>query len=333
MNSTTDDAFLHRLQSIPQTLYNTVGFILFIIGTFGNLLDIICFSRLKSLNTLSSSLFLLASFFGSELVLITGLLQRFIFGVTGNDLLFDSLFICKARSMLKPASATFSMTCVCFAAMDRYFFSCLDLRRQRRITLKQTRLIITIAVILCLIIFSPYAVFYSLTTPTSCSVVNSIFAYIQPCLSLIFYNLAPVIILSTICALTWRNLGQQVAFYLRGNNRYYDQVTRLIIGQIIVIVVTTFPVVIWLIYSIATKKISKNSVRLAQEAIINSACGIAAHCPYAMMFYVYLAISPVFRRNVKRLFLQTNQVLPLKNVELVRNSILQLKPRHTISTI
>ncbi|CAF3679564.1 unnamed protein product [Rotaria sp. Silwood1] len=333
MNSTTDDAFLHQLQSIPQTLYNTVGFVLFIFGTFGNLLDIICFSRLKSLNTLSSSLFLLASFFGSQLVLITGLLQRFISGVVGNDLLFGSLFICKVRSMLKPASATFSMTCVCFAAMDRYFFSCLDVRRQQWITLKQTRLIIVITVILCFILFSPYAVFYTLPTSTSCSVVNSIFAYIQPCLSLIFYNLAPVIILSTICALTWQNLGQQVAFYLRGNVRCYDQVTRLIIGQVIVIVITTFPIVIWLIYSIATKKISKDSVRLAQEAIISSACGIAAHCPYAIMFYVYLIISPVFRRNVKCLFLQTVQISPLKNVKLVRNSILQPEPRHMISTV
>ncbi|CAF3631271.1 unnamed protein product [Rotaria sp. Silwood1] len=142
-------------------------------------------------------------------MLITGLVPRVIVGLTGNTSLVNFLLLCKARTMLKPASATFSMACVCLAAFDRYLYSSLDLRRQRWVTLQQTRLIITITVILCLVVFSPYAVFYTAPVPSSCSIVNPIFIYVQPCLSLIFYNLAPVVILSIICSLTWRNLGQQ----------------------------------------------------------------------------------------------------------------------------
>ncbi|CAF4074613.1 unnamed protein product [Rotaria sordida] len=243
-------------------------------------------------------------------MLITGLVPRIIIGLTGNTSLMNSLVLCKIRTMLQPASATFSMSCVCFAGFDRYLFSCLDLRRQRWITLQQTRLIIIITVILCLVIFSPYPVFYTTPTSSSCSIVNSIFIYIQPFLSLIFYNLAPVIILSIICTLTWRNLGQQMVFYLRGHNRCYDQITRLIIAQIIVILITTFPMVIWLIYKIATQNLFKSSFRLAQEAIINTVFLLPAFCPYAIMFYVYLFVSPVFRRNVKCLFLGKHRISP-----------------------
>jgi hypothetical protein len=332
MNSTTNDSSLDLLQSIPQTLYNSVGLALFIIGTIGNLLDIISFSRLESLNTLASSLFLLASFSSSQVVLITGLLSRIIIGLTGNNSLFNSLFVCKARSMVKIASVTFTMTCVCLAAIDRYFHSCLDLRRQRWITLKQTRLTIVIIALVCLVGFSPYAVFYTVPTESSCSVVNPIFAYFQPCLALLFYNLGPLIVLTIICILTWQNLGQQVTFYLRGNVRSYDQVTRMVIAQIIVIFVTTFPAIIWQIYTIATQAISKSSLRLAQEAIINAVVILPAYCPYTIMFYVYLTISPVFRRNVKSLFFCTHPILPMRNVELARKQTLQQEPRRPTLT-
>jgi hypothetical protein len=328
MNSTTNDTSLYLLQSIPQILYSSVGLVLFIIGTIGNVLDIISFSRLESLNTLASSLFLLASFIGSQVVLIIGLLPRIIFGLSGGNLLFNSLFLCKARSMLKTASATFTMTCVCLAAIDRYFHSCLDLRRQRWITINQTRLTIAIIAIVCLVGFSPYAVFYTVSTASSCSIVDPVFAYFQPSLALFFHNLGPLIVLTIICILIWQNLGQHVTFYLRGSVRSYDQVTRMVIAEIIVIFVTTFPTIIWEIYTIATQAITKSSLRVAQEAIIDTVFTLPAYCPYTIMFYVYLSVSPVFRRNVKNLFFWAHPILPMRNVELVRRSTLQLERKH-----
>ncbi|CAF3915522.1 unnamed protein product [Rotaria sp. Silwood1] len=323
-----NDNFLRLLQSILQTLYATVGLVLFIIDTIGNLFNVILFSRLESLNKLPSSLFLLASFIGSQIMLITGLVPRVIVGLTGNTSLVNFLLLCKVRTMLKPASATFSMACVCLAAFDRYLYSSLDLRCQRWVTLQQTRLIITITVILCLVVFSPYAVlFYTAPVPSSCSIVNPIFIYVQPCLSLIFYNLAPVVILSIICSLIWRNLGQQVAFYLRGHIRCYDQVTPLIIAQMIVILATTFPTVIWLIYTITTQNVSKSSLLHAQEAIVSTVFVLPAYCPYSIMFYVYLIVSPVFRRNVKCLVLGKRRILPEINTQRIRKSNIALELR------
>lgn len=102
------------LLQISQYLYGWGSLIIFFIGTFGNLCDIVLFIRLEieSLNTLASSLFMLASFIGSQSVMLTATLSRIIFGLTGYDPLFASIFLCKVRWIVGPASGAFSLTCV-----------------------------------------------------------------------------------------------------------------------------------------------------------------------------------------------------------------------------
>ncbi|CAF3388979.1 unnamed protein product, partial [Rotaria sp. Silwood2] len=154
------------LLQISQILYGWGSLIIFFIGTFGNILDIILFIRLESLNALASSLFLLASFIGSQCVMLTATLLRVIFGLTGYDPLFSSLFLCKARWMVGPASGAFSLTCVSLAAADRYIV----VRSQYRtkITLNQARLAIILAAIFWLGFFSIYAMFFVAPTSDSC---------------------------------------------------------------------------------------------------------------------------------------------------------------------
>ncbi|UJR24034.1 hypothetical protein I4U23_026999 [Adineta vaga] len=141
MNVTEVSEDIHHttvLLNLSQNLYGWGSLIIFIIGTFGNLLDIILFIHLESLNTLASSLFLLASFIGSQCVMLTATLLRIIFGLTGYDPLFSSLFLCKLRWMIGPASGAFSLTCVCLAAVDRYILARSQYRT--KITLNQARL-------------------------------------------------------------------------------------------------------------------------------------------------------------------------------------------------
>lgn len=68
------------LLQISQQLCDWGSLIIFLIGTFGNIFDMILFIRLKNLNTLASSLFLLASFIASQGVILTATLLRVIFG-------------------------------------------------------------------------------------------------------------------------------------------------------------------------------------------------------------------------------------------------------------
>ncbi|CAF1007868.1 unnamed protein product [Rotaria sordida] len=288
------------LLHISQELYGWGSLIIFFIGTFGNILDIILFIRLESLNTLASSLFLLASFIGSQCVMLTATLLRVIFGLTGYDPLFSSLFLCKARWMVGPASGAFSLTCVCLAAVDRYIL----IRSQYRtkITLNQARLAIILAAIFWLGFFSIYAVFFVAPTPNSCRLVNSIMSQLMPFISFFVYSVIPIVVLSVLCRLIWHTLGQLPVTYIHGGNRLHDQVTRMIIAQIIIVIITSLPSAVYSVYTISTRTVTRSPWRSAIETLVNTVCVLIGFLTHAIMFYVYLIASTTFHKNVKTMF-------------------------------
>lgn len=295
-----DAEILAQLQRISQDFYGWGSLIIFCIGTIGNLLDIILFIRLESLNTLASSLFLLASFIGSQCVMLTATLLRIVFGLTGYDPLFASLFVCKARWMIGPASGAFSLTCVTLAAVDRYIL--IRSHYLRKINLNQARFLIVIAAIFWLSFFSMYAVYFVAPVPGSCRLVNPTMIQLMPFVSLFVYNVIPISVLSFLCFLIWHTLGQLPSTYLHGGHRLHDQVTRMVIAQIIVIILTSTPSACYSIYTISTRTVSKDSWRLAVENLVNTICVLIGFLTHAIMFYIYLIASPHFRQNVKIMF-------------------------------
>jgi hypothetical protein len=305
-----DAASTATLSQISQVLYGWGSLIIFFIGTFGNILDIISFTRLESLNTLASSLFLLASFVGSQCVMLTATLLRIVFGLSGYDPLFASLFICKARWMMGPASGAFSLTCVSLAAVDRY----ISVRSQYRskMTLNQARLAIILAAIFWLGFFSIYAVFFVAPIPGSCRLVDPIMVQMMPFISFFVYSVIPITVLSVLCRLIWHTLGQLPLTYLHGGHRSHDQIARMIIAQIIVVIVTSLPSATYSLYTISTRTVTKSSWRLALENLINTVCVLIGFLTHAIMFYVYLIASPNFRQNVKIMFrVCYNRVVPV----------------------
>jgi hypothetical protein len=288
------------LLRISQNLYGWGSLIIFFIGTFGNLLDIILFIRLESLNTLASSLFLLASFIGSQSVMLTATLLRIIFGLTGYDPLFASLFLCKARWMVGPASGAFSLTCVSLAAVDRYIL--IRTHYRTKITLNQARLLIIFAASFWLGFFSIYAVYFIAPTPGSCRLVNPIMIQLMPFISFFVYSAIPITVLSVLCILIWHILGQLPVTYLHGGNRLHDQVTRMIIAQIVVVIVTSCPSAVYSLYTISTSTVSRSAWRSALETLVNTVCVLIGFLTHAIMFYVYLIASPHFRQNAKIMF-------------------------------
>lgn len=291
--------FDDELLDVSRQLYAWASLTIFILGTLGNLFDLILFLRLESLNTLASSLFLFASFIGSECVMLTATLLRLIFGMTGFDPLFSSLFLCKARWMIGPASGAFALTCVSFAVFDRLLLVRSDYRVQ--LTLNQARLIIVVAALFWLSFFSLYAVFFTAPTASSCRLVDPVLLQLMPVISLFVYNVIPINVLSLLCVMIWRKVRQLPGRPL------HDQVTRMIIAQIVVIVLTSLPSAIYAIYTLATRTTSKSSTRLAVENLVNTLCVLIGFSTHAVMFYVYLFASPQFRRNVRVTFQEVCQ--------------------------
>lgn len=307
---------IQKLSDIAENLFAYVGLSIFILGTFGNLINIISFSRLTSLKTLASSLFLLVSFIASQTVLTLGLLTRVIRGFSGIDPLYTSVGLCKARWYIRTVAGAVSLTCVSFAAIDRYFLSCHEIHRHHWITLKRARWAIFISFCFWAGVFSTYAIYYTSPKPLSCQIADPFFSYFASYFNLFHYSLLPLSVITTFCYLTWRNLGQQITTYLRGGRRLYDQVTRILIAQSIGICVTSFPNMIWQIYTVSTQTMTKDSFRLAQENLINTICVLIGFSTHAITFYVYLIASSTFRKNVKNMFFNYREITPMKNDDI-----------------
>ncbi|CAF1199904.1 unnamed protein product [Rotaria sp. Silwood1] len=318
-----------QLLDLAEYFFAYIGLAILLLGTIGNIINVISFARLESLKTLASSLFLLTSFIGSQCVLITGLLTRVIRGFTRIDPVYASVGLCKARWMIRTTAGAVSLTCICLAAIDRYFFSCHDVRRHGLITIKRARWVIFISICLWSGIFSSYAVFYTAPTPLSCTIADPIFAYLVSYFNLFHYSILPLSVLSIFCMLTWHNLGQQPATYLRGGVRLYDQVTRMLIAQSVGILITSFPNMIWQIYSVSSQSTRKSSLRLAQENLINTICVLIGFSTHAITFYVYLLASSTFRKNVKEMLLRNRQIQPLSNVDIFKITITKPDQRAT----
>jgi len=117
-NITNINDIIFQLKLITTDIYAYVGLFMFIIGTIGNVCNIVVFTRLRSLSGLASVWFLLTSFVGSQCVLSTGVLSRAIFGFTGVDPLVSSIIWCKIHWVIGPLGGNLALTCIGFGSID-----------------------------------------------------------------------------------------------------------------------------------------------------------------------------------------------------------------------
>ena len=87
----------------------------------------------------------------------------------------------------------------------------------------------------------------------------------------------------------------------------------MLIAQGIGICITSFPNMIWQIYTVSTQKIAKDALRTAQENLVNTICVLIGFSTHAITFYVYLLASSTFRKNVKNMFFNRREITPMKN--------------------
>ena len=315
MNVSAEQLEIDRLYAIGEQIFAYLGLIILILGTVGNSLNLIVFARLDSLKTLASSLFLLVSSIASQTVLTIGLSTRVIRGFSGTDPVHTSVMFCKIRWTIRTIANATSLTCVCLAALDRYLFSCHNVRRHGWITMKRARLAILISILFWTGVFSSYGVYYAAPKPNSCLIADPVFAYVASYFNLLHYSLLPLTILTTFCFLTWRNLGQQPTTFLRGGTRLYDQVTRMLVAQTGGILITSTPNMIWQIYSVSTKTVQKNPMRQSRENLFNTLCVLVGFSTHAVTFYTYYIGSPTFRKNIHDTVCKGRRIAPAQVIE------------------
>jgi hypothetical protein len=278
-----------------------VGLPICIFGIIGNLINI----RLLFPTRLNpSSFLLLVSSFFNIIALSESLLPR-ILGLSFNiDASPTNMVWCKGRYFVTYTATIASLTCLCFASIDRFFISCRSITWRNRSKLNTAKIAVLIATVVIMASNIPFLFFFTIietktrtgNISTACSLVNSgALTYVSYILRPVLLSILPGLILFITGWLTYRNIRSITGFQLR--DAIQRSLTSMILLQIIVVIIPIIPFATINIYQVVTSSMTKSSYRLAQETLVANITNIILYVSYASNFYVYLISASSYRRD------------------------------------
>ena len=314
----------------PLTIYG--GGTIFVGGLVGNVLNLCLF---WSTRRNPCGFYFMCSSLINSTVLLCGLLTRILsigFNLDGSR---TNLVWCKTRIALTQCLFTMSLTCVSLASVDRFLISCRQDRWRKWSRLNSARYAMLINLIFWLVHAIPSVVLADLIPSASSSPItwtcaltpNRIYSIYSSYVILpIHLGCLPWSVLLLTGLLTYRNT-QQLQL-TRRRQLLQRQLTRMMLVQIPVIVLSTCPYVIFSEYSIFTSTLSKSLDRRIAENLTSNIVTLLFYVTFAFQFFVFFLSSPSFRQDMRILLLchrstavvQTNQIQPLSTT-LQRNTL------------
>ncbi|CAF1182568.1 unnamed protein product [Rotaria sordida] len=297
MSSDADTAAY--LLNIGTLLYETFGLFIIVVSTIGNICNCFVFLCIRSLNKHPNALFVIGSSIGSLLFINIGLFSSIISVFSGFNPSNRWLFWCKISTWLYYSAGCCSFMCICFSAFGQCLLTLPKIKWQRLITRIRAQLMILFTAIIWLIIFLPLSIFsnqiqISATTST-CTVTVPIISVYAAYWVIIGYYFLPIILLLILFCLTWYNLKQ----LLRRRRNLESAMTRMMLIQMSVILISGIPASICIIYSLATKYSTKTYLRLVYESVIFLAFVLFTFFTNGISFWIYLFVSKTFRKHIK----------------------------------
>ncbi|UJR07996.1 hypothetical protein I4U23_012275 [Adineta vaga] len=300
MSNSSSEA--ERLSLIANYVLSIGGLPIFICGIIGNSLNFIIFLNRSQLNKIPTSIFLLTSYSGSFMTLITGLLPQLVYRLTRINPLVNYLTLCKLRWFLGVGTATIAIHSLCFAAFQQYLVTTNSIRCHQFITRRRAIILCIFIYFYCAISVSPNLFYYThvknAINQTTCDVTNPIVSSYNAYNALIFYTLIPMSILSLFSILILRNIRK----CLIRRPSLEQSVTSMLLAQIIIVLIATVAFCIRRIYIFYTTDLRKDSIRIAQDDIITNVSTLFGFSIHGFTFFIYLIISNAFRNNIFSLF-------------------------------
>ncbi|CAF0874797.1 unnamed protein product [Didymodactylos carnosus] len=213
---------------------------------------------------------------------------------------------CKFRIYYGLVFAITAPTLVCIAVVDRYLSSCHNANLRAYSSLKIAKCVIPIVITFWILENIPALLVYHFKAPSTCTYNNSGYTiYISYILSPILYGLAPVLITSIFSLLTYKNMRQRIV-PSSATQRRDAQISTMIMLQILMIVVSTFPLMIRNIYAGITLNNQKDSVQSMWENFFGQIVYLPWYLNYSSSFYVYVVSSVAYRKQVKKLLINNS---------------------------
>lgn len=197
-----------NLAHIFQLISIYIGGLLFVLGTFGNLMNIYVFCYTRSYQKLPTSVFLVALSLAGQIHLIFNILFPFLTAILGYNPLALNTVACKLRLYSSTAFPQIAIFSLCLCVIDRYLMTTRFARLRTLFTIRRACLILVLSIIIWLCYSIPSTI-YTINVPSwnLCAplyTLAQISAYFNLFLTVVF----PITIMSVFGLLTWRNLGR-----------------------------------------------------------------------------------------------------------------------------
>ena len=307
------------------TLY--FGTLLVLTGLIGNLLNVCVFWTYEFQN--SSIFLLLVSSCASALYLIGSLLTRVLFIGFHIHSLGSSLIWCKIRLHVSQAAWFISISCICYAVIDRFFLSSRHVKWRRQSQLFRTRRNTGLIAIIWLVHALPILMFreeafydHGRLRCNSLSVPH-FRRYVAYFVLPILATTVPVSFLTIFGFLTYRNLSLLTS--IKHRQRVQRPLTSMILFQTAFIVMASTPLAVNYMYAALTSSTAKSPRRLDIEGFTLDITVVLYGLPHVASFFNYCFSSSLYRQQLKKLLRLS---FHRSDIRLTQMNLLNIKQKH-----
>lgn len=328
MSSSPEANYIALLNSISNNVNLYMSSVLFALGMISCISILFVFSQ-REFRRAPCTIYVQTKAIFDIISLFVGVVMRAYTGGTNIDPSRTSEVWCRLRTSLLYISALGSLSCICLSGFDRWMSTSRSARKRawssRRVAYYATAIVIIVSTLYAGITMA--VMFAPVGTPPVCSYVTFGYAdYASFFFFPIFFGLLPIVIPAFFGILTYRNLGS----FLQRTSRIERQLTRILLLQLMALTLASIPYAIYYFYVAATRRLTKSSLRSAQENLFMAIIRNFFYINHAYSFYIFILSSAEIRIIFKRLILRL--ICQQRNMNIVTpgpNSVPNNVPRLT----
>ncbi|UJR13150.1 hypothetical protein I4U23_000174 [Adineta vaga] len=307
------DGFVAILNNVICWLNYITVIPIIVLGTFGNLFNLIIFTR-RSLRTNPCSWYFVADSIANLLCVYVVVVVRYLAISWNIEPAATSVFWCKLRAFLMYVSLGLSSWFIVLASIDRYLSSSYDIRLRRLSNLSMARKItLFIVLFMCLIHLHVFIFFdiYDSSGLIGCFITSYPYLMFFNFFHSIFTCLLPIIFMLVFGILTIRNIrhvrnriGPQANTALNERWRTNDrQLIVMLLFQSLIAIINSIPFACSILYNTiylyALNRTYSSTHFIIYNFIYNFSRILYYTCPM-VGFFVYSLSSQKFRAEMKR---------------------------------
>jgi hypothetical protein len=267
--------------------------IVFFVGVIGNIFNMIIFNRRRFRNNPCTTYFVALTITNFN-NFIFGLVPDYLANAHGIHIVTSTIVICRVRFMILHCSNALSAWFTVLAGVDRFCISSRDVNRRRFSTLKNARISVCLATLICLIVYAHVLVLFAIqNTPSGlvCSPQSGVYSYsFTPPILMMFVGLATFRNIIRVRAEISPQIGTDTAVVGTGNiiqlRKRDRQYLKMLLLQLAFTIVLTLPLAVQKLYATFTQNLTKSSSRLAVESFASDAVQTFTQINSALSFFL-----------------------------------------------